>query len=638
MGANNEDRVYRSIDEGLTWEPVYEGLPNISGFPSASPTNIHYEDGLLVMGGTNFILKSEDDGETWQPLDGVVGSTTYAIDKTESKWHVCTSANESNLPAYPIFYSEDQGTTWQNYENAPETDPEIGNPIAQTTNALAELNGNLFAATGSNAGDALQKSSDGGLTWEPVGDFIFTNCVRNVDGTLYVTSSEGLYSSQDGGDTWEEILDQTYFGLSVNGYMKQDGDKLWICSSRGPLYLDLNSGEVSDSGIPTGSVSKIFASNGIIAGIQNGIFYLSNDFGQSYNQINELVAEGFLPSNVTIDGNTIYASGSTNSFTEWGTYMSNDGGLTWEQMENLPGGNFQGAILSFNPMIFGVGMGEDISFHKSTDGGASWTESDINLIGDPPIPDARVQAINKYGDVIFADITKGYAYSFDDGDSWTMRATDTDAAVYGWESEFIRVYIHPLFQTKSLEHSTDQGETWESFNEGFPNNFGLHYPEGITMADGKVIVQNNPFLGAFNNPGAFYSLSEGADAYEHESELGTVGTAVLDLSGTAMNDLYASANQNGIYTNAAVSAVDEPELFNKVQVFPNPTTGQLNLNSKSEIRSVIIYDLSGKVVFEKSLNLMSAQIQLDPLISGVYLVQARTLEGLFTSKLVISKP
>ncbi|MEM9051209.1 MAG: T9SS type A sorting domain-containing protein [Bacteroidota bacterium] len=632
--TNSADRVYRSADDGLTWEPVFEGLPTIMGFPAAVPTDMYTDGSTLILGGTNFFAMSTDEGASFQPLNGVLGSSTFGIDKVNDNWYICTSANETNLPAYPIFRSTDNGATWNALPAAPETDLGIGNPIAQNTTGITEYEGAIYAITESNAGDALQKSEDNGATWEAVGSFIGGKYIRNIDDVLYVTSFQGLDRSFDGGDTWEEVLGPEYFSFGFHGYMVQEGNKLWVATGQGPVIYDLTTGEVTDSAIPSASIPFVVAADGLIVGLQNGEVTVSNDQGQTYDVINLLISEFFFASSVSINSGTIYVYGSTGQSA--GIYFSTDGGASWAELGGLPENDSNGSILSYNPLIYGTGEGPDLTFYRSDDDGASWSEATVTVEGDPLENDAVVQNIEQHGDYLFADITDGFGYSTDGGVSWTVRATDTDAPIYGWEGRFIRMYVHPLFQTRSLEASSDDGVTWAPFIEGFPSNFGLHYPNGLTMIDGRVVVQNDPFLGWFEEPGTFYSLGEDDLAYQQESSLGVVMSTVLDISGSSFSDVYVTTLGSGIYTNAAPLSIGKAQ--QKVEsgfLYPNTTESFFQIKGDLDIERVLIFNSTGKLVAsEGTFGTNTEQIDISHLPLGLYLVRVESAESIYSGRIV----
>ena len=237
---------------------------------------------------------------------------------------------------------------------------------------------------------------------------------------------------------------------------------------------------------------------------------------------------------------------------------------------------------------------------------------------------------------LVADITDGFGYSNDGGITWTVRATDTDAPIYGWEGRFIRMYIHPLFQTRSLETSLDDGATWAPFIEGFPSNFGLHYPIGLTMIDGRVIVQNDPFLGRFEEPGTFYSLGEDDLTYQQETSLGAVMSTVLDISGSSLSGVYVTTLGSGIYTNAVpLSIGDSPERIASVVLYPNPTESFFQIKGDLDVERVLIFNSTGKLLAsEGSFRNNTSQIDIYHLPPGLYLVRLESSESIYSGRIV----
>src|SRR5690606_32804737 len=73
--------------------------------------------------------------------------------------------------------------------------------------------------------------------------------------------------------------------------------------------------------------------------------------------------------------------------------------------------------------------------------------------------------------------------------------------------------------------------------------------------------------------------------------------------------------------------------ISEVTIYPNPTTGILNFNSKSEIQNVVLFDLSGRKISEFN----SSQINISSLPKGIYLVKISTKDGKTTTKKVVKK-
>jgi hypothetical protein len=82
----------------------------------------------------------------------------------------------------------------------------------------------------------------------------------------------------------------------------------------------------------------------------------------------------------------------------------------------------------------------------------------------------------------------------------------------------------------------------------------------------------------------------------------------------------------------------ENEGRGKLKLFPNPAqnTVRFEIPDKNErIEQVEIYDLNGRMVQAQNLNSLQAAIDVSGLQRGVYLVKARTADGVYSQKLVL---
>ena len=92
-------------------------------------------------------------------------------------------------------------------------------------------------------------------------------------------------------------------------------------------------------------------------------------------------------------------------------------------------------------------------------------------------------------------------------------------------------------------------------------------------------------------------------------------------------------------------SVENETLNNSLQVFPNPTTGNLNVSLDIEKSSDLIFkvvDIQGKVVYNERIEntligLNQNELQLGNLSNGVYFLQVLTDGAQLTRKIVINK-
>lgn len=111
----------------------------------------------------------------------------------------------------------------------------------------------------------------------------------------------------------------------------------------------------------------------------------------------------------------------------------------------------------------------------------------------------------------------------------------------------------------------------------------------------------------------------------------TVNITVHNSSSNESCDYYSVGDT---YTTEFLS-VDQPgNSDGKFTISPNPTTGIINLNTKS-ILNLSVYDVAGRLV--KSKQNPGSEMNLQDLPNGVYLVKAQLEKGIATSKVILAK-
>lgn len=87
-------------------------------------------------------------------------------------------------------------------------------------------------------------------------------------------------------------------------------------------------------------------------------------------------------------------------------------------------------------------------------------------------------------------------------------------------------------------------------------------------------------------------------------------------------------------TNTALGLTSHGQTVN-VKLYPNPTSGQLVIVSNELIKTIQIFDLSGKLVFKSANLYMQANLDLTHLSKGMYQIRTTTVAGTNTKKLIL---
>ena len=86
-------------------------------------------------------------------------------------------------------------------------------------------------------------------------------------------------------------------------------------------------------------------------------------------------------------------------------------------------------------------------------------------------------------------------------------------------------------------------------------------------------------------------------------------------------------------TRASLQNIEAEE--QKRRFYPNPTNGQLNLNTSIAPRSIQFFNLSGEMI-EEITSFNKLKINLNNLSKGIYWIKASSENEMFIEKLVVN--
>ncbi len=242
--ATEGDGVYRSVTDGLTWEPFSRGLDA----PAARDVRVVYSGGGAIWAGTGAGLYKSLGGGAWTPVAQGAEDDPRQPRKLNRSVQAVLSTIGGPLVAGTafggVYRSSDGGATWT------PPSPSNGMPAGETVWSLTGIGPLVFAATSSG----VYRSADWGASWMLASDGIpgSATVLRVIgDGTnpniVYATTaSDGIYRSIDLGLSWQPINDglgngvvrgiQQFSGPSVTRLYAATEDGLWTGSTgNGPI-------------------------------------------------------------------------------------------------------------------------------------------------------------------------------------------------------------------------------------------------------------------------------------------------------------------------------------------------------------------------------------------------------------------
>ena len=513
VGTNNAG-IYKSIDGGLSWWPIQNGL----GAASIDSLVIDPERPVVLYAVVNNlgVYKTADGGQIWQAVNQGLGDIwpprTLVMDPQDSLHLYFSTANrlyetadgaqswEEDLfpeicspegiydlviaPGQPnmlfagcqsgLYRSEDSGTTWSTLGLIVADEPVVPGILA-----IDAQNANLvFATIWSHDRQMIYISQDGGLTWEKslVAECLSLVTHPDLAGVAYCGSHKILYMTKNGGKSWQaldgsamEAVNQikALIGkIGQPGAFLAGGSGLYATEDDGATWSALNNGLASvRTALLTSRDGGLYVTD--ISGLA-GLSYFSADQGRSWNPILKT------PISLGADG-VLY------SFTNGELSRSKDRGQTWESIPVSIPSLFAPLLLAHptqTDQLYLFHLEGEPYLHLSLDGGATWQPTE-GITEGAPWARWALFAEHKQGQRMYLIIMNAHMFRSDDrGLNWTScNKPNVFIDAYALSNTTLAVdlqnadHIYLATQGDGVLLSHDGCQSWEQSNNGLGNLF-----------------------------------------------------------------------------------------------------------------------------------------------------------------------
>jgi len=224
----SDNTIYRSMNNGLSWDSVYnnsQGIFNITGDNSG---RILIGAGGIYSAWGGEILRSSDNGSSWSVL-------------TTSSGHYIESDHGGklfSLDAQAMYRSTDDGGTWSQI---------LSLSLGSIGPAGFAIGKNNFMYLADQTSGGVRRSTDGGTTWTVSSSGLPgqpNSVMVDVQGSIYAFYGiVGAYRSTDFGATWNP--------LATSGLPGNQKFLSMACDSSGYLYAGGNGYGVVRSALPS---------------------------------------------------------------------------------------------------------------------------------------------------------------------------------------------------------------------------------------------------------------------------------------------------------------------------------------------------------------------------------------------------
>jgi photosystem II stability/assembly factor-like uncharacterized protein len=457
VGTQNAG-VYKSIDAGLSWQPIHNGL----GRAPISRLVIDMDDPSTLYASTQGNLyQTSDGGASWQ--EQAVGrpfrdGDTYIVIDPNDNQNLYFATQDS------VYRSTDGGGTWD-LAKPPEACPEQIYDHAFTGHPTQS--GVLYASNYHEANYGCQpgiyRSTDGGGTWELIGlegyyylAQIAVGLDQQGNEVLYatdsVTESTALYASRDGGETWSAMLDEGCPGsllvdparpttVYCGWHISEDGGTTWKQTAASPP-----DGLTALATLDDGATLIAGTHSGLFISINGGASWIERSSGLA-NTLVDLRVDPSVPSTFYVSLLDDYIGGSA-------LYRSTDAGQGWNLIETG-----RGLAIDNDGGIYRID-GNDLLY--SRDQGDTWATTPLPKPGEEIIGLGTNPAAPGLVFVVFPGEEVFFSTTY--GGTWqesTVPEVDSDyhsARFYFDPDHYLEGYMIPSYLAF---RTTDAGSTWE---------------------------------------------------------------------------------------------------------------------------------------------------------------------------------
>ncbi len=497
--------VWRTRDGGETWEPLTDGMPDLSvGAVTYAPSNpdIVYvgtgEGGYAVdfIAGIG-LLRSDDGGDTWTLPTEVVASQFYRISVDPRNPDVLLAGTNEGL-----LRSEDGGVSWT--VPIPARSGTGARELAVTDVVRSAQNPDrMYAAIWSldascPTGTArVMRSDDGGLTWTPAAmglptptsDYSLNRLglalSPNDDSRLVVAmnrSGDGppveVYATTNAGGSWTKKTDpDAYLGAQGwydNTITIRPGDDNFVLGA-GVYYAFSTNGGITwttrnpyqTSGLPHVDFHDLQWQGGTLWTACDGGVWKSPDGGTTWIDCTDgLITRQYYGIAVDpVHRNRLLAGAQDN-----GTDRRRDvGDDSWDPV--LGGDGFECAI---NPLVPDVVYATvyNTSIYRSTQGGANFRDVSPRYGGSESAPFLTPLTLHPAKPWEVFTGTNRVWFSPDAGDSWQALSTDVTngswngSTVAGISGTLADDDVLMVGKGSDVYRTENGGQTWQLTTRG----------------------------------------------------------------------------------------------------------------------------------------------------------------------------
>ncbi|MDH6251757.1 hypothetical protein M2347_001484 [Chryseobacterium sp. H1D6B] len=353
-----------------------------------------------------------------------------------------------------------------------------------------------------------------------------------------------------------------------------------------------------------------------------------------------------------VDANTAWVATFDNTDGLGTVFKTTNGGSTWvSQLTFTTAGESWMNYVHFFDANNGIAGGDPESgyfeIYTTSNGGTTWSR--VPLANIPaPLTDEYGYNGGYYtvGDNIFFYTGKGRIIkSTNKGLNWTVGLTTGTITDFGsatvngkmaWSDANRGIVLRKTFNASgtptamTLHRTTNGGTSWSAVTY-----------TGITMAnrisDITYVPGTNILVATSDNGtsgGSWKSVDNGTTWTAIDNLVQHLGVRCYDANTCYSGGFSTSSTVGGMFKLTASLGTNETSTkIQSINIFPNPTTGEINIKTDKKIKSSTVLDMSGKSLMTTN----SQKADISSLPKGVYMIKVDFADGSTSTEKIIKE-
>ena len=616
--AYSVSKLYKKNDNGQSWSLSNEGLvlpfhkiPVMSGF----------NDTLLICTEEEGVYRSTDGGTNWKKVgkNSLDGKTT--VHAIETNGYIITAVGSEGIFVSPA--GNDAFVQKQSFSGAEEAKSAV---IAH---------GKAWVATTEN----LYSSTDDGAHWEKHEAGYATNSLVVLEGELYSCSETGIYHvSQDG--TSSQVLDNGLESLAVKDLIKI-GDKYFAATALGFIRsVNKQNWGIANKNIGFTNIwslaqmgDKYFMASSI------GL-WTSGSYGQRWVPLS---FPGEKVYSLLVVNDTLYAALENPQDSITTIYMTINQGASWTQLGSPLPVTLEPELKMAGGHLYchipeGWFINDGIYQFSFTEGDWIKASASVGI------------AFNICDDKMY----NGYRRGSLEADNWDTLTGNIESVVFhefviGPGGSSIIAGCHIMAPGDKACYSSTDGINFTALSSGF-DNYTRAVLYLVTKADTTYAVTDIGQTETYT-----YYITKGESSWtkfggNSLNELAEDGSLYIGdrtkLMVTPYSIFLSSNRGDGLFRYDFQTLPEVPDTVDQIEypplviespindinnkginIYPNPVSDILTIESTQTIHSLRIYDLTGKTVNHNQVNESRVIIDCSGMNKGIYLLQLQGVNG-----------